>query len=90
MTKDQEQADQLAANWRQAEVTERQRALLEYADKLTRTPGEMEKRDVEVLIAAGFSERDVLDANQIVGYFAYVNRLADGLGVPLETFWESR
>lgn len=48
----------------------------------------MEKGDVEHLIAAGLSERDVLDVNQIVGYFAYVNRLADGLGVPLEGFWE--
>jgi uncharacterized protein YciW len=48
----------------------------------------MERRDVEQLIAAGLSERDILDVNQIIGYFAFVNRLADGLGVPLEDFWK--
>lgn len=48
----------------------------------------MEQGDIEQLIAAGLSEREVLDVNQIIGYFAYVNRLADGLGVPLESFWE--
>jgi uncharacterized peroxidase-related enzyme len=88
MTKDEKQADQLVADWRKARVTDRERAILSYAEKLTLTPSNMEKRDVEQLIAAGLSERDVLDVNQIIGYFAYVNRLADGLGVPLESFWE--
>jgi uncharacterized peroxidase-related enzyme len=88
LTRDEKQADQLVADWRDAPVTDRQRAILAYADKLTRTPGKMEKRDIEQLIAAGLTERDVLDVNQIIGYFAYVNRLADGLGVPLEGFWE--
>jgi uncharacterized peroxidase-related enzyme len=88
LTNEEKQADQLVANWQEAQLTDRQRAILVYADKLTRTPGKMEKRDVEQLIAAGLSERDVLDVNQIIGYFAYVNRLADGLGVPLEGFWE--
>jgi uncharacterized peroxidase-related enzyme len=88
LTKDERQADQLVADWREARVTERQRAILAYADKLTRIPDQMEKQDVEKLIAAGLSEREVLDVNQIIGYFAYANRLADGLGVPLEGFWE--
>jgi uncharacterized peroxidase-related enzyme len=88
LTKDEKQADQLIADWHEAQLTGRQRAMLEYADKLTRTPGKMEKGDVDQMIAAGLSERDVLDVNQISGYFAYVNRLADGLGVPLEAFWE--
>ncbi len=56
--------------------------------ELTRAPGSMARNDVEALKVAGFSERDILDINQIVGYFAYVNRLADGLGVPLEDFME--
>ena len=38
--------------------------------------------------AAGFSDRAILDINQITGYYAYVNRLADGLGVELEPFWQ--
>ncbi len=69
-------------------MTDRQRAMLTYAEKLTRAPGSMARDDVEALKVAGFSERDILDINQIVAYFAYVNRLADGLGVPLEDFME--
>lgn len=63
--------------------------MLSYAEKLTRNPRAMERGDVTALIDAGFSERDVLDINQVTGYFAYVNRLADGLGVPLEAFWDA-
>lgn len=67
----------------------RQLAILAYAEKLTRTPGAMHRSDVEALKAAGLSEVEILDVNQITGYFAYVNRLADGLGVPLEGYWTS-
>lgn len=63
--------------------------MLAYAEKLTRNPRAMEHGDVTALIDAGFSERAVLDINQVTGYFAYVNRLADGLGVPLEAFWDA-
>lgn len=58
--------------------------MLTYAEKLTLTSSKMTKEDIEDLKLVGFSERDILDINQIVCYFAYVNRLADGLGVPLE------
>lgn len=63
--------------------------MLAYADKLTRTPWDVTRDDIQVLKARGFTEPDILDINQITGYFAYVNRLADGLGVPLEGFWET-
>lgn len=61
--------------------------MLAYAEKLTVSPWAARREDIEVLLALGFSERDVLDINQIAAYFAYANRLADGLGVPLEGFW---
>ena len=38
----------------------------------------------------GFDDRSILDINMVTGYFAFVNRLADGLGVPLEDTWEKR
>lgn len=69
-------------------MNEKQKAMLTYAEKLTLTPSKMVIDDVEALKSAGFDERDILDINQITCYFAYVNRLADGLGVPLEGFWE--
>ena len=62
--------------------------MLDYAAKLTREPWNMEAADVEALRAAGFSDVGILDIVQVVGYYAYVNRLADGLGVELEPFWD--
>jgi len=66
-------------------LTAADRALLAYAGKLTRTPGGMGASDVEGLRQAGFDDRAIHDACAIVGYFAFVNRIADGLGVELET-----
>ncbi|MGB7320882.1 MAG: peroxidase-related enzyme [Albidovulum sp.] len=56
-------------------------ALLRYAEKLTLTPGKMVRADVEALQNAGVDDGEILEANQIVGYFNYVNRLLNGLGV---------
>ncbi len=61
--------------------------MLRYAEKLTLTPGHMVENDVVMLRKVGFSDVDILDINQIVAYYAYVNRTADGLGVKLENFW---
>jgi uncharacterized peroxidase-related enzyme len=62
--------------------------MLRYAAKLTLAPWNVVEEDVKALRQAGFSDTDILDINQIVGYFAYVNRLAQGLGVELEAFWD--
>ncbi len=59
----------------------RELALLLYAEKLTLTPGDMLESDVEALRAEGVDDGEILEANQIVGYFNYVNRLLNGLGV---------
>ena len=63
------------------------RAMIDYALKLTRTPGEMVESDVTTLKGAGFDDTGVLDICQVASYYAYVNRLADGLGVELEDYW---
>jgi uncharacterized peroxidase-related enzyme len=61
--------------------------MLEYAWKLTRTPHRMAEGDVTALREAGFDDTAILDICQITGYFNFVNRLADGLGVELEDYW---
>ena len=61
--------------------------MLEYVEKLTLRPWEMEAQDLNPLRAEGFSDAAILDINQVTGYYAFVNRLADGLGVDLESFW---
>ena len=59
-------------------------ALLRYAQKLTLTPGEMARDDVTALTEAGGDDGEILEANQIIGYFNYVNRCLNGLGVTTE------
>jgi len=56
-------------------------ALLKYAAKLTLEPGKMQKDDVDALKAAGVDDGEILEANQIICYFNYVNRSLNGLGV---------
>ena len=60
------------------------RALCDYALKLTRTPGAMNETDVAALREAGFDDRAIHDAAQVIAYFNYINRIADGLHVDLE------
>ena len=62
-----------------------ERALLLYAAKLTREPASVGRVDLDALRAAGWDDRAILDLNQVVAYFNYVNRIADGLGVRLES-----
>lgn len=56
-------------------------ALLRYARKLTLTPGEMVEADAAALHAAGASDEEIFETNQVVAYFNYSNRLLNGLGV---------
>ena len=59
--------------------------MLDYVVKLTKEPWKMVKADVQFLRDAGFSDEGILDIVQVAGYYAYANRLADGLGVELES-----
>jgi len=59
-------------------------ALLLYAEKLTVNPGDMVREDVAALTDAGVDDGEILEANQIIGYFNYVNRCLNGLGVTTE------
>lgn len=56
-------------------------SLMRYARKLTLRPGEMVEDDVAALRREGLNDGEILEANQIVGYFNYANRLLNGLGV---------
>ncbi len=62
----------------------RELELLRYAEKLTVEPGGIVETDVLALREAGLDDGEILEANQIVGYFNYVNRCLNGLGVTLE------
>ncbi|MEE2877172.1 MAG: peroxidase [Candidatus Neomarinimicrobiota bacterium] len=81
---DDELADQLKRDWRSAELDEGDRSLCEWAEKLTQSPDKMTRADVEGLQQQGFSQPAISDAAQVISYFNYINRIADGLGVDLE------
>lgn len=85
MTKDDALPKALATDYETAPISETDKAMLRYVDKLTRTPNKMEHGDVEQLRRAGFTDAAILDICQVTGYYAFVNRLADGLGVELES-----
>lgn len=76
--------DRFAADWRSAGLDVATSALMSYADKLTRAPAAMTSSDIDGLRAAGWDERAISDAVQVIGYFNYINRIADGLGLPPE------
>ncbi len=61
--------------------------MLDYALKLTARPQKMNARDVEILRAEGLDDRAIHDLCAVTAYFAFVNRMADGLGVELEERW---
>jgi uncharacterized peroxidase-related enzyme len=81
-----ELVEALKMDYRSAQLTTRQRAMLDYADKLTREPWTVTESDLDLLRAAGLDDRSILDLNQAVAYFAYVNRVADGLGVVVDEY----
>jgi len=62
--------------------------MVDYAVKLTRTPGAVTREDVQALREVGFDDAGILDICQVAAYYNYVNRLADGLGVELEDDWD--
>ena len=76
----------VARDWRGAPLAPLNRALCLFAEKLTLEPAAMGEADVAALRAAGLSDPAIHDATQVVGYFNYINRVADALGVELETF----
>ncbi len=75
----------LANDYATAPISQSDRAMLDYVRKLTLTPGQVGRNDIETLRGAGFSDAAILDTCQVTAYFAFANRLADGLGVEVES-----
>ena len=81
-------AEQLIYDYRKAPLSEVDRALCDYAVKLTLNPQAMSKTDIETLQQLQLSDEAITIATQVIGYFNYINRIADGLGVDLETWMD--
>ncbi|HET9576212.1 MAG TPA: peroxidase-related enzyme, partial [Usitatibacter sp.] len=70
-------ADQVAANYRKADLTPRQRAMLDFAMKVSRRAEETDEADFEALRAHGWTDEDIWDIAAISAFFALSNRLAN-------------
>lgn len=79
--RDEERLRKLIADHQQVELSPKDRAMVEYAAKLTQSPSSMTEQDVQALREAGFSDEEILQINLIASYFNFVNRVALGLGV---------
>jgi uncharacterized peroxidase-related enzyme len=84
LLRDDALAARVEADFRTAGLDARRVAILNYAERLTLEPASVTRADVDALRGAGLSDTDVLHVAEVVGYYAYVNRIADGLGVELE------
>ena len=73
-------ADQLAINWRKAELTPRQAAMIEFALKVAGDSANLEARDYEALHAHGFTDEDAWDIGAVSAFFSLSNRMANVLG----------
>lgn len=76
--------EMIAIDYAQANLTNKQIAMCDYAKKLTQTPYKMVEKDVERLREHSIDDQGIFEINQIVAYFNYVNRIVFGLGVELE------
>jgi uncharacterized peroxidase-related enzyme len=81
---DEELAAALRRDYREARISDQDRAMLDYAVKVTLSPARVTSTDVDRLRKAGFSDQAILQINLIASWFNYVNRVADGLGVGRE------
>ena len=81
-------ADQLATNYKKADITDRQRAMLDFAVKVSRHANTISDEDIQALAQHGFSDQDVWDIGSIAAFFALSNRLANMANIrPNEEFY---
>ena len=84
------EADQLVHaivdNWRTAPISEADKALCAYAEKLTLHPHKVQDEDLDELRSHAYDDRAIHDATQVIGYFNYITRIAGALGVEPESF----
>ena len=82
--------EHIKADWRMMNLTDAERAMLEWVEKLTITPAMCTQSDVEILRKVGWTDRDILDIAQVCAYFNFRVRIVDGLGLELGEWQTTR
>ncbi len=81
MTLDESLSNAIKKDYKTADLSKEDRAMLEYVEKITLSPAKIQREDVEKLRSFGFDDTAILQINLIASWFNYINRVADGLGV---------
>ncbi len=74
-------------DYRAADLEPRTRALCNFAIRLTREPARISQADIDLLRTHGLDGAAIHDAIQVIGYFNYINRIADAVGIEDEPEW---
>lgn len=74
-------ADQITANYRHADITPRERAMLDFAIKVTSHSGAIEPADLEAMRGHGFTDSDIWDIGSVAAFFNLSNRMANLAGM---------
>ena len=82
---DKELADALLDDYRTAPISPEMKQLLSFAEKVARDASQMTPDDLASLRSAGFSDRALLDAAHVAGFFSYMNRVVQALGADAKT-----
>jgi uncharacterized peroxidase-related enzyme len=75
-----EVADALMSDYRAAPIEPEMKQLLSFAEKMARDASKIIPEDIERIRSAGFSDRAILDAAHVTGFFSYMNRVVQALG----------
>ena len=81
MTLDEALVEALRDDYRKADLSPADRAMLDYVDQLTRDATRIAPEDLQKLRDAGFDDRTILQISALASWFNYINRMADALGV---------
>ncbi|MBD3403177.1 peroxidase [candidate division GN15 bacterium] len=81
----EELKNQLLKNYETADISTLDKLILDFAEKITKNAAGIKRAYVDTLRAQGFDDHLIHDIVQVTAYFNYVNRLADALGVELDT-----
>ena len=89
-TNNQKLVDEIAEDWTTSSISPVQMAMCEFAKKLTENPNKINKKDIDSLRTYDLSDKDISQIVQIIAYFNYINRVADGLGLKPEEFIDKK
>jgi uncharacterized peroxidase-related enzyme len=81
ITGDASFAQSILSDYRQAALSDKERVLLDYVWKLSRSPGDMTRADIDDLRAAGWTDPQIVATVHVTAFFAYMNRVAEAFGL---------